>query len=75
MGRQPWKRPERTIASAQPARTKGSHLPPRYFVHETFTPQPEGRVRQLIEETPDDGVSWAASFDGLYSPAPAGASP
>jgi len=31
----------------------------------SFTPQKDGRVRQLLE-TSTDGQSWATAFDGLY---------
>lgn len=36
----------------------------------TFTPNPDGSVRQLIEST-EDGTSWTVSFDGLYRKKPA----
>lgn len=32
----------------------------------TYTPNPDGSVRQLWEISTDDGKTWAASFDGLY---------
>ena len=32
----------------------------------SFTPQPDGRVRQLIEQSTDGGKSWSPAFDGLY---------
>ncbi len=35
----------------------------------TWTPQPEGRVRQLWEVSTDAGENWSVVFDGLYSPA------
>lgn len=38
----------------------------------TFTPNDDGSVRQLIEQS-DDGRTWTIGFDGLYRP-PAGAS-
>jgi tetratricopeptide (TPR) repeat protein len=31
----------------------------------TFTPNPDGSVRQLIEES-TDGATWTVGFDGLY---------
>lgn len=31
----------------------------------TFTPLPEGRVRQLWKTSNDDGKTWSAAFDGL----------
>jgi hypothetical protein len=34
----------------------------------TFTPLPEGRVRQLWESSRDEGKTWATAFDGLYAP-------
>ena len=33
----------------------------------TLTPLPEGRVRQLIEISPD-GMSWETVFDAVYEP-------
>jgi hypothetical protein len=30
-----------------------------------FTPNPDGTVRQLWEQSPD-GETWTAVFDGLY---------
>ncbi len=32
----------------------------------TFTPLAEGRVRQLWEQSPDDGKTWNIVFDGTY---------
>lgn len=32
-----------------------------------FTPLPDGRVRQFIEDSSNGGASWAPSFDGYYS--------
>jgi hypothetical protein len=32
----------------------------------TWTPLPDGRVRQLWEVSSDGGSSWAVSFDGYY---------
>jgi hypothetical protein len=32
----------------------------------TFSPLAEGRVRQLIEASKDDGKTWQVSFDGTY---------
>jgi hypothetical protein len=33
----------------------------------TWTPLPDGRVRQLFEESTDDGKTWAVWFDGYYT--------
>lgn len=33
----------------------------------TFTPLEDGRVRQYIEESKDDGATWNVWFDGYYS--------
>ena len=33
----------------------------------TWTPLPDGRVRQFWESSTDDGKTWSASFDGFYS--------
>jgi len=35
----------------------------------TFTPLPDGRVRQLIERSDDGGSTWTAGFDAMYVPA------
>lgn len=33
----------------------------------TWTPNPDGTVRQLWEATTDEGASWTTLFDGLYT--------
>jgi CubicO group peptidase (beta-lactamase class C family) len=33
----------------------------------TWTAQPDGRVRQLWEQSKDDGQTWSVAFDGMYS--------
>ena len=35
----------------------------------TWTPNPDGSVRQLFEESADDGKTWTVSFDGHYAKA------
>jgi len=37
----------------------------------SWTPNPDGTVRQLWEASKDEGASWTVLFDGLYSKAPA----
>jgi hypothetical protein len=32
----------------------------------TFTPLPDGRVRQFWESSPDGGQTWNVTFDGTY---------
>ena len=32
----------------------------------TFSSQPDGKVRQLFEQSADDGKTWRAGFDGTY---------
>jgi hypothetical protein len=32
----------------------------------TFTPMPDGRVRQFWESSPDGGKTWNVAFDGTY---------
>lgn len=32
----------------------------------TWTPRDDGRVRQLWEQSSDDGKTWTIAFDGLY---------
>ena len=36
----------------------------------TFTPNPDGSVRQHIEESKDDGKTWYVWFDGTYTRRP-----
>jgi len=33
----------------------------------TWTPQFDGRVRQLWESSADSGKTWSVVFDGMYS--------
>jgi hypothetical protein len=33
----------------------------------TWTPLPDGRLRQLFEESEDDGATWTTWFDGYYT--------
>ncbi len=33
----------------------------------TFTPQANGTVRQLIEQSTDEGKTWVTQFDGIYT--------
>jgi tetratricopeptide (TPR) repeat protein len=40
------------------------------LVRMTFTPREEGKVRQFLEESWDDGKNWTTQFDGLYIPKP-----
>jgi hypothetical protein len=40
----------------------------------TFTPLPDGRVRQFIEQTTDGGQTWTVFFDGYYARKPASTS-
>ena len=39
--------------------------PPQYL-RLSFTPNPDGTVRQLIETSTDEGRTWSTSFDGTY---------
>jgi hypothetical protein len=32
----------------------------------SFTPLPDGKVRQLFEQSADGGKTWRAGFDGTY---------
>lgn len=38
----------------------------------TWTPNPDGTVRQLWEASADGGATWSTAFDGLYRRRPAG---
>jgi hypothetical protein len=33
----------------------------------TWTPRPDGTVRQLWEQSTDGGATWTVAFDGIYS--------
>ena len=33
----------------------------------TFTPNPDGTVRQFMERSTDDGETWTVAFDAVYS--------
>ncbi len=35
-----------------------------------FTPNPDGTIRQLWQQSPDGGNTWRVNFDGLYRSAP-----
>jgi hypothetical protein len=35
----------------------------------TLAPQPDGTVRQIIEQSVDGGDTWKTGFDAVYSPA------
>lgn len=41
----------------------------------TFTVLPDGRVRQVIETTADEGLTWTVGFDGYYTRQDTGAEP
>jgi hypothetical protein len=47
---------------------------PEHYLQDrtTLTPLPDGRVRQLIETSNDDGRSWETRFEGFYRRRPAG---
>ncbi len=47
---------------------------PEHYLQDrtTLTPLPDGRVRQLIETSNDDGRSWEPLFEGFYRRRPAG---
>ncbi len=34
----------------------------------TWTPRDDGRVRQFWQQSADEGRTWEAAFDGLYTP-------
>ena len=38
----------------------------RLFDRTTLTPLPDGRVRQVIEQSHDGGVTWQTGFDAYY---------
>lgn len=43
---------------------------PQDFQRVTWTPLPQGRVRQLWESTTDGGKTWTTIFEGYYTPRP-----
>ncbi len=56
----------------------GEHIEPdgkRVRSRMAFTPLDDGRVRQLIEHSSDDGKTWTVWFDGTYIPRSKAASP
>ena len=36
----------------------------------SWTPQPDGRVRQYWQQSADGGATWTVAFDGWYRPKP-----
>lgn len=50
---------EGSAPSAQDGQPWGSH-------RITWTPLPDGEVRQLWETSQDDGATWSVGFDGRY---------
>ena len=36
----------------------------------TWTPRPDGKVRQRWEQSSDGGATWAVAFDGTYTKRP-----
>ncbi len=54
-------------------RLVGEHVYPdnrREGFRMRFTPQPDGSVRQFIEQSKDEGATWYVWFDGRYVPKP-----
>ena len=50
-------------------RLTGTHVLPSGEVRAfrmTFTPKPDGKIHQFIEESTDDGKTWSTWFDGIY---------
>ena len=48
-------------------RTPASGTSPAQIQRITWTPLPDGRVRQQWEVSTDDGERWKSAFDGYYS--------
>jgi hypothetical protein len=55
------------LSGQRPARDGSSEVQHRI----SWTPNPDGSVRQLWEASKDDGGSWAVLFDGMYTRLPA----
>jgi len=52
---------------------RGTRAPSQKRINRiTWTPNPDGTVRQHWEITVDDGASWKTAFDGLYRRKPSG---
>ena len=50
-------------------RLSGEHLyrnGKREMIRGAWTPLPDGRVRQLLEQSRDEGKTWYVWFDGIY---------
>lgn len=50
-------------------RSAGSHNPAggsKEMARSSFTPLPDGRVRQFIAHSKDGGKTWSVCFDGTY---------
>lgn len=47
---------------------KGPYGPSKMMIQQrmTFSPLPEGKVRQLFEQSIDGGKTWSTGFDGTY---------
>jgi len=54
------------LSGQRPARDGGGMVLHRI----SWTPNPDGSVRQLWEASKDEGASWAVLFDGLYMRSP-----
>ena len=54
-------RGEMVLTGASPAAAGG-----KVIERITWTPQTDGTVRQLWEQSTDDGVTWTIAFDGHY---------
>ena len=55
------------LSGQRPARDGGGMVQHRI----SWTPNPDGSVRQLWEASKDNGDTWAVLFDGLYTRMPA----
>lgn len=51
------------ILQSQPAKNQKGEM---QLDRITWTPNPDGTVRQLWEVSVDDGRTWTAAFDGMY---------
>ncbi len=53
---------------------EGTNQPPHgkpKLTRMALTPTPDGKVRQWIEHSTDNGITWTTYFDGLYTRKPA----
>lgn len=56
------------LALAEPGRVRFDGVAGRTPARTTLTALADGRVEQLIEQSPDGGATWEPTFDAIYEP-------